>query len=446
MPAHWAVAPGHSGLQLRREKNIGLKEGTVLSLSYGRIIVKPQEKLRGLIPDSFETYQIADPGNIIIRPTDLQNDKTSLRVGLVRNRGIITSAYLCIQARPALLPEYAYELLRAYDLLKIFYGMGSGLRQNLEFGELKRMPIILPPIEEQHAIVSYLGYVSRQVNAAIRAKLNFIDLLREQKRAIVHQAVTRGLNPSVPLKESGIPGVDAIPQHWEVMRVKQVCERIVDCKNRTPDLVPDGDYTVVRTTNVRGGEFSKIGSYPTDLKNYVEWTRRGAPQIGDVFFTREAPAGEACLVPDIPGLCMGQRMMYFRPRRDLLDSGFLLHSIYGPVARTYINLTTNGSTVGHLRLGQVSSLPLLWCPREEQVEIVEHIDRASQPLNAAISRAEREIALLREYRTRLTADVVTGKVDVRAAAALLPNDAELFGADEALEDIEDLALEDEAEE
>jgi len=211
--------------------------------------------------------------------------------------------------------------------------------------------------------------------------------------------------------------------HWDVRRAKQLGSRIIDCKNRTADAVPSSEFTVVRTTNIRHGRFNIVGSYQTDRRSFEIWTERGAPRVGDVFFTREAPVGEACLVPEIKNLCMGQRMMYFRPDPAVLDSEFLLHSIYGPVVRTYIEHVANGSTVGHLRLGQVSALPLLWCPLEEQQAIVRHIAKESEPLTTAIARTEREIALMQEYRTRLTADLVTGKLDVREAAAKLPEGA-----------------------
>lgn len=105
--------------------------------------------------------------------------------------------------------------------------------------------------------------------------------------------------------------------------------------------------------------------------------------------------------------------MYLRPDPESIESEFLLHSIYGPVIRRYIDIACNGSTVGHLRLGQIGAMPLLWCPLKEQLDIVAHIAHACTNPNTAISNLEREITLLREYRTRLTADVVTGKLDVR---------------------------------
>jgi type I restriction enzyme, S subunit len=156
---------------------------------------------------------------------------------------------------------------------------------------------------------------------------------------------------------------------------------------------------------------------------------------------RGAPAGEACLVPNRDDLCMGQRMMYCRPDPAQLDPEFLRLNIYGPLPRTCIELATNGSTVGHLRLGQVFALPILWRPVEEQRAIVIHVNTISPELDRARNNAQREIELLREYRTRLIADVLTGKLDVREAAAGLPDEPEsLDDADASSEDDEEAAL------
>jgi len=365
-------------------------------------------------------------------------------MGVSRYDGIASPAYWVYRFKDGAQPWYFHELLR----LPMYKGrikaastgvVGSRLR--LYSDDLGRIESIVPPPSEQGAIVRFIDHTNRKIERFIRTKKKLIALLNEQKQAIIHRAVTRGLDPDVRLKPSGVPWLGDIPEHWELRRAKQVCSAIVDCKNRTPDMVPDGKYVVVRTTNVRHGHFRLDGSYPTDRRNYEIWTQRGAPRQEDVFFTREAPAGEACLVPNLQNLCMGQRMMYFRPNPEVVESKFLLHSIYGPVVRTYIEHACNGSTVGHLRLGQVSALPLLWCPLDEQMAIVAHIERESSPLDDVIARAKREIALLGEYRTRLIADVVTGKVDVREVAMNLPEETdepEQFDDTAALADDEDM--------
>ena len=143
VPAHWGVLPGRACFYQEQLPNTGMIESTVLSLSYGRIVVKPTEKLRGLVPISFETYQIINPGDIICRSTDLQNDHTSLRFGITKDRGIITSAYMCLKTKGQLNNQYGYLMLHAYDLNKVFYGLGSGLRQNLNWEDFKYLPLVL---------------------------------------------------------------------------------------------------------------------------------------------------------------------------------------------------------------------------------------------------------------------------------------------------------------
>ncbi len=160
VPSHWEVRPGFTCFKENKDRNKGLIEKTVLSLSYGQIVIKPEEKLTGLVPESFESYQLIKVGDIVIRTIDLQNDKTSLRVGLAKNSGMITSAYLGLRCTPEINSDYLFRLLESYDALKVFYGMGSGLRQNMDFGDFKRLPIAVPPRSEQDQIVSFLDLFS----------------------------------------------------------------------------------------------------------------------------------------------------------------------------------------------------------------------------------------------------------------------------------------------
>ncbi|QJR36522.1 restriction endonuclease subunit S [Gemmatimonas groenlandica] len=378
----------------------------------------------GTRADSLVGYKCVEPDDLVINIMLAWNGS----MGVSRYAGISSPAYCVYRLNPDAQPWYYHHLLRSPAYKARIKASSTGVvesRLRLYSDDLGRIEALVPPPAEQAAIVRFLDWVNGRLERAIRAKRIVIALLGEQKQAIIHRAVTRGLDPAVPLKPSGIPWLGEIPAHWEVRRAKQLCAEIIDCKNRTPELIDDGEYIVVRTTNIRNGRFNPKGSYATNRANFLLWTQRGAPRRGDVFFTREAPVGEACHVPAAHNLCMGQRMMFFRPNTSELNASFLLHSIYGPLVRRYIDIEANGSTVGHLRLGQVTGLPLLWCPLEEQERIVNYIESQSQPLEYATSRLEREIDLLREYRTRLVADVVTGKLDVREAAARLPFEASL---------------------
>ncbi len=301
IPRHWRTEPGFAGFREQHVKNTGMRENTVLSLSYGRIVVKPIEKLHGLVPVSFEPYQIVNPGDIIIRSTDLQNDWNSLRVGLVRDRGIITSAYLCFETTGALMPEYGYLLLHAFDLMKVLYGLGSGLRQNLDFSDFKRMLIFIPPPDEQAAIVRFLDHADRRIRRFIAAKRRLIELLNEQKQAIIHQVVTRGLDPSVRLEPSGIPWLGDIPHHWEVRRLKTLARSVTSGSRGWARYYSDTGAIFLRIGNISTSDVDlKLGrithvSPPIDAEG-----KRTRVQENDVLLSITAQMGAAGIVP--PGL------------------------------------------------------------------------------------------------------------------------------------------------
>ena len=220
VPAHWEQLPGRACYYEKKSPNTGMQETTILSLSYGQIVVKPAEEHHGLVPASFETYQVIEPGDIIVRPTDLQNDWTSLRFGLSRHHGAITSAYMCLHTRGIISREYGHLLLHTYDLKKIFYGLGSGLRQNLNWRDFQYLPCLVPSLPEQNAIVRYLNHATERIHRYLNAKERLIKLLEEQRQAIIHSAVTRGLDPNVRLKPSGVEWLGDVPVHWEISRIK----------------------------------------------------------------------------------------------------------------------------------------------------------------------------------------------------------------------------------
>lgn len=190
IPEGWEVLPGLRFFRENKRSNKGMKEGTVLSLSYGNIIIKPEEKLVGLVPESFETYQIVYPGDIIIRCTDLQNDQTSLRTGLAQNKGIITSAYINLGIIGDNHPKYLHAYLHFVDITKVLYKFGSGLRQNLSFADFKRMPILKVPYNEQLQIVDFIQKASLKIERAIEMQIKEIEKLKELKSTLIDSAVT----------------------------------------------------------------------------------------------------------------------------------------------------------------------------------------------------------------------------------------------------------------
>lgn len=413
-PSHWKVEPGLAVLQERQVKNLGLVENTVLSLSYGRVIVKPEEKLRGLVPESFETYQIVEPGNIIIRPTDLQNDQVSLRVGQVKDRGIITSAYLCLETKNGLSNDYAHLLLHAYDLKKVFYGLGSGLRQNLSWLDFRRLPIPAPPLDEQAQIVRFVRHLDQRVNRLINAKRRLIELLNEQKQAIIHRAVTQGLDPAVPLKPSGIDWLGDIPKHWSVSRVGRlgkVGNGSTPSRSRM-DFWVEGTYPWLNSGTVNKPEIFDANQFVTDTALAECHLPRVAPGSILVGITGQGRTRGMASILQIEAT-INQHIAFITPKSNSPISHVFLHRVLCAAYSELRRISDGaGSTKGALTCAELKDFPLALPPLAEQVYIMKELEESVRALDSASAKAAAEIDLIREYRTRLVADVVTGQLDV----------------------------------
>jgi type I restriction enzyme S subunit len=419
VPDHWDSKPGFALFREKQVRNTGMAETQVLSLSYGRIVIKPPEKLHGLVPESFETYQIVDPGDIIIRATDLQNDWTSLRVGFVRNRGIITSAYLRLKTTSALTPEYGYQLLHGFDLMKIFYGFGSGLRQNLSFDDFKRMAIFVPPADEQAAIVRYLAYMDRRIQRYIRSKQTLIELLNEQKRAVIHNAVTQGLDTSVPLKSSGVDSLGPLPTHWEVVALRRRW-RVTDCKHLTVPFVEEG-IPLASVREAQNFDLSLTDANRTTVDWYATLIEGGRkPRRGDLVYCRNVGVGAATFVDTDEQFAMGQDVCLISSLNE--NQRYLNYFIHSPLMDRQLAALLVGSTFPRINVADVKGLLIFVPPRAEQDRIVVHLDGSLKRIDSAIGTAARGVTLLREFRSRLIADVVIGKLDVREVAASLPDE------------------------
>lgn len=190
IPEHWEIKLLSTLFDEHKHKNSELQEANLLSLSYGKIVRKDINTSEGLLPQSFDGYNIISNGDIVFRLTDLQNDKKSLRTGLCLETGIITSAYVTIRARQKLCSAYFHYLVHSYDVCKVFYGMGDGVRQGMNYSDLRKLLLLSPPITEQQAIADYLDDKCADIDSLIQTKQSKIDSLKEYKKSIIYEYVT----------------------------------------------------------------------------------------------------------------------------------------------------------------------------------------------------------------------------------------------------------------
>ena len=296
VPEHWTEKPFFSLVSERCESNSGMKHENLLSLSYGRIVNKDINSLDGLLPASFETYQVVHPGDIVFRLTDLQNDKRSLRSAIVRETGIITSAYLAGVCR-GIFPEYANFLFRAYDSIKVFYSMGGGLRQSIKYSDMKWLPIWLPDWQEQTQIARFLDHETARIDALIEEQQRLIELLKEKRQAVISHAVTKGLDPTAPMKDSGVEWLGEVPAHWKVSKLGHYAQILTGFPFPSASFSHDeSDVRLLRGANIGVGSLKWIDT--------VYWELNEGDELSSYLMTE----GQIVLGMDRPWISEGMRI------------------------------------------------------------------------------------------------------------------------------------------
>lgn len=379
-------------------------------------------------------YKRVAPGDLVINIMLAWNGS----LGVSRFNGIVSPAYCVYRFGNAAVSAYYHELLRlpAYKgRIKVASTGVVESRLRLYSDQLGAIEALLPPPDEQAAIVRFLDCANGRLERAIRAKRKVIALLNEQKRAIIHGAVTRGLDPDVPLKPSGIPWLGDIPQHWEVRRFKTS----VGFQEGPGIMLADfreAGVPLLRISCLAGTEATLAGcNYLSPAKVREKWSHF-AVRPGDYLLSASGSTGAVRrATAEVVGAIPYTGIIRLWPKSRAIDMEYLRLFMSARPFAEQISMAKSGVGIEHFGPTHLKRMWILQPPVEEQAEIVDRLVESTSGLDLTSSRLEREIELLREYRTRLVADVVTGKLDVREAAARLPDEA----APESLEDDAELA-------
>ncbi len=413
MPAQWQRKPLFALVKELDDRNLGMQEDNLLSLSYGRIKRKNIEDNDGLLPASFETYQIVEPDDIVWRLTDLQNDQRSLRTGIVRERGIITSAYLATR-QTAVLPEFLAYLLRAYDLTKVFYSMGGGLRQSMKFSDVKWLPIMLPSEAEQTAISAFLDRETAKIDALVAEQERLIALLKEKRQAVISHAVTKGLNPNAPVKDSGIEWLGEIPAHWHAVPLKYVSAIGNGSTPKKDDMRfwEGGAFPWLNSSVVNMGVVTSSENFVTE----VALRECHLPIISPPAVIM-AITGQGKTRGMVASLAfeatISQHVAYIKPDETRLQVDFALRWLESQYTLLRTDSEGAGSTKGAITCEQIACLSIALPPVTEQAAIAEHLGSVVLKFGKLENEAQAAILLLQERRAALISAAVTGKIDVR---------------------------------
>ena len=388
VPSHWRVHTLYQLVTQVKEKNSNLQEKNLLSLSYGKIKRKDIDSPDGLLPASFDGYNIIEDGDIVLRLTDLQNDHASLRVGLATERGIITSAYTTLRPIDTSNSKYLFYLLHAFDLKKGFYGMGSGVRQGLNYAEVKELRVVLPDQDEQDNIVRFLDDQCLQIDAMIAEAKISIDDYKMMRESVVFEAVTKGLSKKCKTKDSGVDIIGEIPQAWYLRRLRFLCD--VSTGNQdTQNAIEDGKYPFYARSPI----VERSNTYTFDCEGILmAGDGAGAGRIFHHAFGKYA---------------VHQRVYCFRSFHNILPRYF-----YYYMSNRFSKEMDKGSaksTVPSVRLPMLLNFKVTVPPEEEQVEICEYLDKQISLIDALILEKNELLQELESYKRSLIFETVTGK-------------------------------------
>lgn len=411
VPQHWDEKFLEQTASEKCVKNSRNTVKQVLSLSYGEI-KKKNNLNKGLIAQDLSTYQIVEPGDIIMRLTDLQNDHKSLRTGIVKNKGIITAAYLCLC--PKINPEYLHYTLRAYDVKKVFYGMGGGVRQSIGFKDVRHMYVPVPPRAEQDQIVRFLDWKVSEINRLIGIKKNQINGYREYEKKVINDKVLYGLQEA-PLRESGNHWVGKIPTNWKIIKLGKFC-------SFQNGISESGNFFTSGTPFVGYSDVYKHLELPKYVKGVAKANEQQqeifSVRKGDIFFTRTSESIEeigmaAVCKHTIKDAVFSGFLIRCRPRMPLINEDYMKYYLQIPAVRNHFSSMMNIVIRASLGQNLLKQMPVVVPPLKEQKEIAEFLDAMHERFLRLITTNEEEISMLEELRSTLISDVVTGKIDVR---------------------------------
>ncbi len=355
------------------------------------------------------------------------------------NDGVCVGEFLVLRTNTEQITSHYLEcLLRSKPIIDAINSSTYGARMpRADWQFIGSLCIPIPSIQEQVAISRFLDHADRKIRRYIRAKQKLIKLLEEQKQAIIHRAVTLGLDPDVPLKPSGIDWLGDIPAHWQVLRLKAITSHVTSGSRGWSNYQADDGALFIRIGNLRRGsiglnldEVIRL-ALPHDA---LSEARRTLVQANDILLSITAYIGSVAVVPDGLGEAyVSQHVACCRLRPMAANPRWIGYVLVSEIGKTHGRLSMNGGTKQGLSLDDVRNHIVLVPPPAEQTRIVDYLDSALSAFDTVVRELDTNIRRIQEFRDRLISDVVTGKLDVREAAAKLTDEV---GDDDAADEVD----------
>lgn len=412
IPESWGVMFAFQCFDQVKNINTGMTETNLLSLSYGKIKRKSIDAVEGLLPESFETYNVIKENDIVLRLTDLQNDHKSLRVGLAKEKGIITSAYVTLRNKSKNLPEYMYYYLHSFDISKGFYGMGAGVRQGLNWEELKHLKLLSPSLGEQQHIVKYLDLQCERIETIIQKTQSSIEEYKKLRQAVITQAVTKGVNKNGPMKESGIEWIGEIPRDCHLARLQD----FGDYKKGpfgsaiTKNMFVEKGENTYKIYEQKNAIYKNadIGYYYIDSDKFNQLSEFSVYE-NDIIVSCAGTIGECFIIPkgSEKGI-INQALMRIRVNSNT-DCNYFVY-LFSSVLVYISDKYSNGSAMKNIPpFSILKKVKVPYFNMAEQTEIAAYLDNKTAEIDSLIAKKEKFLIELESYKKSMIREYVTGK-------------------------------------
>lgn len=390
VPEEWNILPAKKMFLEVKEKNRQNEYKNPFSFRYGEIVDKRLPgKTDAQLTETLSAYQVVMPNDIVINGLNLNYDFVTQRVAIVHNKGIITSAYLVVRPdTDKIVPRYTMYLLKAFDFRQVFHGIGSGIRKTLKYHDFKELPILCPSEATQNAIVMYLDKKSKYIDEIIADVKTSIEEYKAWKSSIIYEAVTKGLDPTAEMKDSGVDIIGTIPAHWKSSRLKFLCS-IMTGNQDTQNAVPDGEYPFY------------VRSPIVERSNVYTFDGEGILMAGD-------GAGAGRVFHHAFGkYAIHQRVYCFYNFRETVSDYLFFYM--SELFQKEMDKGSAQSTVPSVRMPMITNFVVCLPPISEQNEIVSYLKKRIDSIESIIQAKEELIADLESYKKSLIYEVVTGK-------------------------------------
>jgi type I restriction enzyme S subunit len=409
VPEHWVpIRFKHRLLEKKKVSNPGLNAG---SISFGRVIFKVAENLA---PETKASYQEVLAGEFLINPLNMNYDLLSLRTALSAIDVVVSTGYIVIRSEDNLVKRYVRWLLQAFDVAHM-KTLGSGVRQTINYMDIGNSFFYEPPKDEQQKIANFLDHETAKIDTLIDKQHQLITLLKEKRQAVISHAVTKGLNPNAPMRDSGVEWLGEVPMHWTVAQLKfntlEMQTGPFGSQLHAEDYVVDG-IPLINPAHMTSGKILPDSKVTVD-KETQNRLKRHKLSAGEIIFARRGELGRCAIVTsEQEGWLCGTGSLKAKLNERLIpEYAYLLITSDGVISE--LSLESKGSTMDNLNTETLGRVRMPVPPINVQDDILKYVENVAGKYKSLISSAEKAIGFMQERRTAIISAAVTGKIDLR---------------------------------